>query len=206
MKKHLLFLAFCGISLGLYAQEITPAEAPARVRELGLASHLFDRYDNDIQFLFRFGNQKAVWRTMGTVAGARDWDRSRPDFRGGYRFSLAGGREYRHAITRWLEVRGGAELVFGRAQTQFSTPTQNVPGPVEVSDYNMRVGARLVGGVNFLIGQRVILGMEVLPGATYFWGQNQFSDAGGRLVPSRYQNFYMDIPRAPLLVSAAYRF
>ncbi len=199
MKKHLLWLICCGLPLGLCAQETAPTGTPARVREVGLANFPARGLDNGMHTLFRFGNERAVWRTMGSFAGTRS------SFNSSLDVSLAGGREYRYRIARWLEIRGGGELALRRGHytlRESRLPMNTFPDPLIVRDRNTQLGARLVGGVNFLVAQRMVLGAELLPGFTY--NRRTFRDSNGFTNISSSNNF--NFSRPPLLISAAYRF
>lgn len=207
MKKQLLFLACCGLPFGLYAQEATPAEAaaPARVREVGLAAHARFARGQDTNLLFRFGNERAVWRAMG---GFSVNNYSSSDYRD-YNLSLAAGREYRHTVNHWLELRGGGELTFRRNDARYTVvglPSAPLPDPVEYRIHGTQIGARLVGGVNFLVGSRLVLGLEALPGIAHSWSRQGSSDGNATFPSTQTRTTILNFTRPPLFLSAAYRF
>lgn len=166
MKKTTLLLLFLGLLLQASAQEKT------KRHEIGLSMSDF----NSFGVVYRFGNEKSLWRiatlntfirrreTTSDISITEDKDTS---------FGLRIGKEFRQKIDEKNQFRWGFDVSYSylKDQRDFRSLTLSNLDRTRRFTENV-VGLHAVLGMNFSIGDRLLLGVELLPAFRYEFGND----------------------------------
>ncbi len=167
MKKSLLILFCLSMSYFLTAQETV------KHKEIGI---VFENFDN-FGFTYKTGTEKALWRFTSLYLSGYNQEYDTPVDSVTYKygkmgFQIAAGREYRKKITDNLEFRYGADLSFAYT---FLKSDYDYSSTDDTDELYKRViyapGINLVLGLNYTIGNNLIIGAEILPAFTYRTGK-----------------------------------
>lgn len=160
--KRVILMAF-GLCLAL---QMNAQETPKK-QEVGIVfSDL-----NNFGLTYRVGNAQALWRFNTLLINGRvnnSYGDSTDIINTRFGTSLSVGREYRKPITEKLTFRYGLDLF-----TALNTQHQKVDDKtVNDQDQNnrstaFRPGINAVIGVNYALGDGLLLGVEILPFVSY---------------------------------------
>ena len=176
MKKSLLFLLVIVFAMNLFAEE------PKKITEIGLTTTrpLYNTYN----FTVKFGNEQSLIRISslslseytieenGTMILGND-TLSVSDYDLGASLAFAVGREIRKEIDKNFEFRYGADFTF--AYSSF----------IDSRDYDTTYtyyrksktwspGLQLVLGFNYILKDRIVFGVEVLPKLCYSYSRYDY--------------------------------
>ncbi|MBL4707386.1 MAG: hypothetical protein JKY48_02975 [Flavobacteriales bacterium] len=186
-----------------------------RVKEMGITFASL----NNFGLSFRIGNPKSVWRfNSAFISGTQSDILGSIDEANGYSrnlgLGLQIGREFRKKIDKNFELRSGTDLHFRFNRRENKSPSVILsPAGRMFKRDNLSFGLNLVLGMNYIIKEHFVLGVEVQPFIsynelkskdenTYFNGTNyvteEFSDNTKSI------SFGMDNNSA--LLSIAYRY
>jgi hypothetical protein len=202
MKKAFVILAILASSKFVNAQE-NPKQ-----KEVGLAFRSFDNFG----LTFKVGSDKSLWRfnTLAINGGTyeKTGDSLNSDSKS-FGVNLRFGKEFRKVIYENLELRYGADLFF-----QY-TNSRNNEDDLSVDDYDRlseqtcyEPGINLVFGLNYVLKNNLVFGVELLPGFSYFTGKsvekNYYSD--GKKIESDISGIHYGLSNSSALLTLAYRF
>jgi hypothetical protein len=201
MKKTFM-IAFClFLSYNLFAQEVE------KQKEIGL---VFGNLD-DFGLTFKIGNEKSFWRFSSVFLSGNTRKiiyEYMEEKNGSFGFGLGIGKEFRKGLVDNLEFRYGADLNLGFFKLADETKT---------SDYILRhviktfePGINFVIGLNYKLGDKFLIGAELLPGFTFItvsditkykgkyggWGWEDKNDISG---------FRYGLSNTHVLLSVSYR-
>lgn len=130
---------------------------------------------NSFGFTYKSGTSKSLWRYNVLLIGISNlendfendnFDQSNDSFNA----SASIGKEYRKKIAKNLEFRSGFDISF--AYNSYETSN----GPIILNNFYRKrhtytPGVNGVIGVNYVINDKLVIGAEVLPSATYSFGE-----------------------------------
>lgn len=165
MKNATLLLICLTISSQTFAQE------PTRQKEVGM---IFQDFDN-FGLTYRTGTSAAMWRFNTLFINGRDSEINGDQFdqeNSFFGFNLQGGREWRKPILADFEFRYGVDISFGYDQsTRVSEITSGNMEKIETESTRLSPGINFVLGVNYVLKDKLVFGLEILPGITYTSGE-----------------------------------
>ena len=192
MKAIYLSLIFSFLTITTYSQD------KVKAKEVGITF----RNVNVFGLTYRVGNEKALWRfTVLNLGGSNS-----ENFNSNTRYSSWGGgwqigREYRKELTEKMQFRYGLDLF---ANYSMNKTKQNIQlGPSqETENETYSGGIGIVLGLNYLINESFLVGVEVLPSVTY--QENYSTFTGG--TSSTNTGFNYGLSNEPVTLSIIYRF
>ena len=171
MRKSILFIIAIAMSIGLAAQETS------KIKEAGLVFSSF----NNFGLSYKSGSEKALWRYSTLFLSGSNSKETGDDYideRNTFGVSLAFGREYRKHLTEKLQLRYGADVVFGIAHSEInSDPGNNISYAYTriIKETIYSPGVDFVFGFNYLVTDVLIFGVELNPEFTYNFGKSKQS-------------------------------
>lgn len=181
------------------------AQENTKQKEVGL---LFRNLDN-FGVSYKSGSEKALWRyNVLMISGSNSKEKS-DDYTN--ETSSAGisagfGREYRKDIVENFELRYGADLSFSYSHTKMDYEDENI----RTTDIKLyQPGINLVFGLNYVVNDKLVIGVELLPSFSYRFGEstkkNDYNN-NGEEIKSDISGFYYGISNTSAAISIAYRF
>lgn len=203
MRKSLLILFCLSVSYFLMAQETV------KQKEIGL---VFSNLDN-FGLSFKTGTNKSLWRfntlfiTGNNVGYTAD---SLVDKQSNTGFSVKIGKEYRKNIIDNLEMRFGADLSFRYYQNKSDYDDKTVDDYDRSNERTTyQPGINLVFGFNYLLGDNLLIGAEILPSFSYTTGKSvekRYYINDGEEIKRDISGFNYGLSNTSVLLSLAYRF
>jgi hypothetical protein len=187
------FVLFC-TTTGL-SQEVT------KQKEIGISFSNFDSFG----LFYRTGKPSAMWRFNSVFGSAfSNESRSADDLEkfNGFSFSIRAGREYRKLLVEGLEGRVGFDVSLGYQQTEVD---RDAFYTYITKSQTISRGANAVLGLNYIIKQKLIIGVELTPGFYHITGDEVSEDPDGTSHTSDINNMSFSLSNIALL-SFAYRF
>ncbi|OFX27464.1 MAG: hypothetical protein A2033_18250 [Bacteroidetes bacterium GWA2_31_9] len=197
MKKTLLLFTITIMFINSYSQE------KVKINEIGLITipRTEQFADANYGFTFRKGNTKSVWRLKtlllngGFSSNFQNLDTTKSSSsRFGLGFGL--GKEFRKEIIKSVELRYGADLAINYNYENY----KNKDNFSKTKSYIG--GINLVFGFNYVIKEKLIVGMELLP-YFYYRVYKDYNDDANRNSDSK--GFSYSIYNT-ILLSLSYRF
>jgi len=173
LTYFLLSILLSGLTQVCIAQD-SEDDAKLKQREAGLA--FYDLGDlGDIGLIYRFGHNKALWRISAFSSNGSDetFDNgvTNPEDRNYFSIGATMGREWRWNITDHFQFRAGADMRFFYSSSSSSRegedPDQNDYSKEESTDMLYRPGINFIGGFNYVINNKFVLGAELSPSIIY---------------------------------------
>ena len=172
MIKKLTFIT----TLLFTATFLSTQTGPTKRQELGVTFSNFDSFG----FTYRVGKENNLWRfSTGFISGGTNTTEGVTEElkRTSFGLGVQIGKELRKPISEKFTLRYGLDLSF-----RFN---HNTDAPIDASNnegtkYNAYVpGINFVLGTNFQVAERLILGAELLPGASYSYSKSSITAADG---------------------------
>ena len=202
MKKSLLLLFCISMPYFLMAQE------PTKQKEIGLVFRNLDGFG----LTYKTGTEKSLWRFNTSFINGESTTNTSDNLetKDSYTsFGVRAGKEYRKEIFENLELRYGADLSFkyDKRKSEKDDKTNNEFDRFEERT-TYRPGINLVFGFNYVIHDKVVLGVEVLPGFSYITGTSEEKSAYVNFEDrkSDISGFDYGLSNSSVLLSASYRF
>ncbi len=204
MKKTFILL----IALTISSLAIGQEEKTEQIREVGLT---FKNLDN-FGFSYKVGTTHSLWRFNAvSISGSSDSqklendDDSRDSNHFGFAFSA--GKEFRKLIAKNLEYRYGFDFSFGynHSKRSQSSNSQYIQYDTAKSDL-YTPGFNLVFGINYSVGEHLVLGAELMPYLHYAFGESSIGDEDYGKETTDHSNFSYGFDSSSVLLSLAYRF
>jgi hypothetical protein len=211
MKKISFILALTFASISLLAQEdsIPTNETKVKVQEVGVAFSNFDNFG----LTYKIGNQKSLWRFYALYFSG---DNSKEDRStqytkyNDYGFGIKIGKEFRKNIVSNLEFRYGFDLLFNYTYSkELDTNDDPDMGETTIKSTRYLPGIDFVIGLNYVIKDKLVLGIEVLPYFSYRTGKNYFISTASNIPEERttkISGFSYGLSNSSALLTVAYRF
>ena len=187
---------------------MTPANAQEHLnqREVGFAFSNFNQFG----LIYKSGTQKALWRFetlaltgVNTKTESGDESNTRTDLG----FSLRIGREARKNIAPNLELRLGGDVSFLVNHTKREIKDNNSPIADRLTKRTTyEPGINFVFGFNYVVKEKLVLGVEVLPGISYMAGVEKSTVGSGDEDKTDYSGFYYGFRNNFARLSVAFRF
>jgi len=208
MKKTVLILISIAISYCAIAQSETSS---LKVREVGVAfSDL-----NSFGINYKVGTKTALWRFNSLLLSGGNTDEesdAREQDSKNIGFGLKAGREYRKSISDKLELKYGFDLSY-RYYSKTIDQVRNVinsSNSKQESTYHYS-GINMVLGLNYVINDNFVFGVELLPGINYKSGklnepEYDYSTQTSKQVKTDVSGFTSEFSNSSALLSLAYRF
>lgn len=123
---------------------------------------------DEFGLMYKFGNQKAMWRINLLSISKDKFEKSGTindleDIRKGFEFSF--GREYRKILTPELELRYGLDFFYEKVSKEIGKELSydDVLRSCVDEESSRFSGFQFVLGLNYNISEKLILGVEALP-------------------------------------------
>jgi hypothetical protein len=199
MKRIVILLIALALSTFVMAQE------KAKVKELGLTFRNLDQFG----FSYKVGTEQSLWRfnaisLSGNSESENLDDNDRDSNHFGLGFSV--GKEYRKLIAKNFEYRYGFDVSFDYNHSKRTEPlyNQNYNSSTTTSDF-FTPGFNLVFGVNYIIGEHLVMGAEIMPYFRYTFGETS-QEVDEHSGETDLSNFRYGFDSSSVLLSLAYRF
>jgi len=215
MKKSILLIAAATL---LFSN--TYAQQKERVQEVGFLFRNLDSFGAT----YRIGNTNSVWRLTAITARGRSSESETvfdtiPDLKrksslNDLSFAVGFGRERRINIVENFDLRLGGQLGFGFQQNE-STYQEPVftsgTGDYEYVDrkderQQLRGGLAGIVGVNYNVKNKLIIGLEILPGISYSEDTRKLSGDNYVSNEKTSNTFSFNAGLSSAMLSLAYRF
>lgn len=164
MKKVIITLIALTLSTFIMAQE------KAKIKEIGLTFRNLDQFG----FSYKVGTKQSLWRFNAVSMLGMNEDRSsdkESEDRDSNNFGLgfSAGKEYRKPIAQNFEYRYGFDLSF--RYDHLKENNGSTTDPRKRKENLFTPGINLVFGLNYIIGDHLIIGAEIMPYLRYTFGQ-----------------------------------
>lgn len=165
--SFILALAFTSISLLAQEEPKPTKETKVKVQEAGLAFSNFENFG----LTYKIGNQKSLWRFYtlyfsGDNLKGETGDRivKLNDYGIGFKI----GKEFRKVIVSNLQLRYGFDILFDYSHYKFieNNDDPNASDDTRISN-TYSPGIDFVIGLNYVIKDKLVLGVELLPYFSY---------------------------------------
>jgi hypothetical protein len=203
MRKSLLILLCLSMSYSLMAQETV------KQKEIGL---VFSNLDN-FGLTYKTGTDKSLWRFNTIFISGNNMDENSDSLvnkQSNMGFGVKIGKEYRKNIVDNLEMRFGADLSFRYSQYKSDYDDKTVDDYDRLNERTTyQPGINLVFGFNYLLGENILIGAELLPSFTYTTGESvekRYYSNDGEEIKSDISGFNYGLSNTSVLLSLAYRF
>ena len=203
MRKSLLILLCLSMSYYLMAQETV------KQKEIGL---VFSNLDN-FGLTFKTGTNKSLWRFNTLFISGNNMKNTADSLvnkQSSSGFGVKVGKEYRKNIIDNLEMRFGADISFRYTQSKSDYDDKTVDDYDRLNERTTyQPGVNLVFGFNYLLGDNLLIGAELLPSFSYRTGnlveKSDYSNDGEE-IKSDISGFNYGLSNTSVSLSLAYRF
>ena len=213
MKKILFFVMALLLAFNLFA------EKGNKIIEVGVTTTrpLYNAYN----FTLKYGTETSLMRINSLSVDEYLNKRLYFDTNGSdtitssmlsndFEFAIAIGREKRKEISENFELRYGIDLTFGYSNdTDHGDETYNYHEIQTSKNFLVQPGMKLVLGLNYVLKDRIVFGVEFLPSCSYsFIKTVNMTERDGQVIRNRintYNRFNLDIISTALF-SISYRF
>lgn len=160
MKKLILLIAVSISILTVSAQE------KLKQQELGLVFQSLDNFG----VMYKFGHQKSMWRLKsiyGTTTNYKEKGEYEENSHKYNQFGIGFGKQYNASIDEHLDFIYGMDITgkySSRLDEEFDSESE-LRRTLEDKRYS--VGLNFVLGFNYVLNQRFVFGVELLPGLDY---------------------------------------
>lgn len=164
MKNSILILVFLASTMYVSAQEIP------KQKEVGIAFRSLDNFG----LTFKTGTEKSIWRFNGLALNGNNISQEQDSLKkiGKHNgFSIGIGKEFRKEVAENLEFRYGADFTFSNYYSYVKVDDLSIENFDQLDKsvtYEPRIN--LVLGLNYAINNKLVVGVEVLPGVSYTTG------------------------------------
>lgn len=203
MKKAFIILAI------LASAKFVAAQENPKQKEVGLAFSSLDNFG----LTFKVGSDKSLWRFNTLAINGGSYEKTSDSLNSdskSFGVNLRFGKEFRKVIYENLELRYGADLFF-----QY-TNSRNNEDDLSVDDYDRlseqtryEPGINLVFGLNYVLKNNLVFGVELLPGFSYFTGKSvekNYYNSDGKKIESDISGIHYGLSNSSALLTLAYRF
>lgn len=164
MRKTAFIILFSCLFIQATAQE------KSKKHELGLSLSSF----NSFGVVYRFGTEKNLWRisTVNTfIRRSETKSINSISNRKDTSFGIGIGKEFRTNIDQKNQFRWGIEASYRyrKDHSDFRSLNTGILDRTQTNTTNV-IGIQAILGVNFPMGERLLLGVEILPAFTYEYG------------------------------------
>lgn len=203
MKKSFVILLTLTMPLFLLAQETT------KQREVGL---VFSNLDN-FGLTYRTGSNKSLWRfnTM-FISGnsSEETADSTVSTQSNAGFGIKIGKEYRKEIAQNFEFRVGADISFSYSKYKSELIDKSVVNHDRYREQTIFYpGINLVFGLNYVLSEKLVIGVEALPFFRYSTGTSKSMNMASNNdleVKSDISGTSYGLSSSSALLSVSYRF
>lgn len=199
MKKFSLLMCCVILPLFVNAQEIK------KQKEVGLVfSNL-----NNFGLAFKTGTNKSMWR-FSTVMLSGDKSNDAYDSTKFYRknvgLNMRFGKEFRKPIGEKLELVIGGDIIVGFSYSNYDRD--------DISTYNYdysserilyKEGIDFVLGLNYIINKHLLIGAELLPTVSYYFGEETTKEYENS-IKNDLSGFQFGLSNSSATLNLAYRF
>ena len=215
MKKLSIVLALIFASIYLVAQENSETidSANVKVQEIGIAFSNFDNFG----LTYKIGNEKSLWRFYTLYFSGDNSKRDR-DYStyitnkkdNNYGFGFKVGKEFRRIIVSNLEFRYGFDLMFDYSHEKSLIDYENyaiINSDSKTNTYSP--GVDIVIGLNYVIKEKLVIGVEILPFFSYDTGKDSFinySENSTFEQTTKISGYSYGLSNSSALLTLAYRF
>lgn len=208
MKNIIIVSLLLATSFSIFAQSDSSNIYKNKVKELGINSSNF----TSIGVMYRSGHEKALWRVqLMNVSYEKNQlnngDNGGTNYYQSQLFNVEAkiGREYRKNIKDIIELRIGADVGF---QYFYQKNDRYIVNNREYSRYNYSPSMNLIFGVNHIISNRLVLGVEYVPSINLTVSNVYKSDYNeeGVFTDSKEYETRLDHKLSGMIFSLAYQF
>ena len=185
------------------------AQEKVKQKEIGLVFRNLDNFG----LTYRTGTDKSLWRFNTLFISGNNMDENADSLvnkQSNMGFGVKIGKEYRKKIVDNLEMRFGADLSFRYSQIKSDYDDKTVDDYDRLNESKTyQPGINLVFGFNYLLGENILIGAELLPSFTYITGESvekRYYVNDGEEIKSDISGFNYGISNTSVLLSIAYRF
>lgn len=171
---------------------------------------------NNFGLSYKCGNQHALWRYGMLIVSGNSSKETEDDYldeRSTLGLSVAFGREYRKLLTDKFQIRYGADILFGVSHMDYNSDPGNNLGYTftrKDKETQYRPGLNIVFGFNYLITDALLIGAELDPGFTYYFGTSKqstiYTDGTINELETDVSGFSYGLSNYSALISISYRF
>ncbi len=193
MKRTFLFLVAIALYFSVLSQE------KIKQKEVGF---VFSNFDN-FGLLLKRGNDKAMWRyTTMLLAGTKQEYPTDSVTISNLGFSLGIGNEFRKKVTDNFEFCFGYDVTYSYSLNKSDNLRPFPKSGITKTSYHTP-GINLVFGINYIVKEHLVLGVEVLPYYRWVW-KNVYDKYDTLLSESK--GYEYGISNTSARLSIAYRF
>ena len=201
MKKLLLVLTVVFMSNLVMSQEVI------KQKEVGLVLYDLGNLSN-FGMTYKTGNNHAMWRFTTLFAGGSNSEQTVDSITGSNSnlgFGVKFGREYRKEIANNFEFRYGADISYSFSYTT-SKNAYMTYRDASNEQTTHKPGLNLVFGFNYVIKQHFVIGLEMLPYASYIYSKRKDGLNTPDELTTKTTGFSWGLSNNSVLVSLSYRF
>jgi hypothetical protein len=185
------------------------AQETVKQKEIGL---VFSNLDN-FGLTFKTGTDKSLWRFNTLFISGNNMDEKADSLvskQSNMGFGVKIGKEYRKNIVDNLEMRFGADLSFRYSQYKTDYDDKTVDDYDRLNERTTyQPGVNLVFGFNYLLGENILIGAELMPSFTYTTGESfekRYYNNDAEEIKTDISGFNYGLSSTSVLLSLAYRF
>lgn len=208
MKKILTLIIAITISIIAVSQE---KEETTSKKEFGLTFRNLDEFG----FSYKFGKNQTFWRfnTVFLSGNSENKDFERDDDINTSNFGIGVSleKETRKMISDDLEYRFGADFSFNYNYSKsavqnasYSSYYNNSNDYEQTKSNFFTPGLNLVFGLNYIIKEHLVLGIELMPYISHTFGKTSIGESYDKQT-TEHSNFKYGISSSSVLLSIAYR-
>ncbi len=209
MKKFFTLIIAFTISIIAVAQE---NESTSLQKEVGLTFRNLDEFG----ISYKIGRDQGFWRFNTVFLSGNHATIDNEDFDDDFDTSNFGigisiGKETRKLIAENLEYRFGVDFSFNYSQSKGATPSNSSYSHYYSNNYEptknkyFTPGFNLVLGLNYIIKEHLVLGVELMPYISYTFGESSVGESYNKET-TEHSNFKYGVNSSSVLLSLAYRF
>lgn len=187
---------------------VIPSSAQDQIREVGLTFRNFDGFGLD----YKTGSSLSLWRFNSLFLSASEredetyWNDA--DLKSSsYAIEFRVGREFRKAVVEDFQFRYGLDISFGFSKVKSRLVYDDATHNTSQETQTFTPGINALVGVNYVLKEKIVIGVEVLPGITYTTGSKTSKDSGNpEATKSDISGFNFGLSSSAALLTLAYRF
>jgi len=185
------------------------ASAQEKQKEVGLVFRNLDSFG----LSYKTGSEKALWRFNSLLISGNKMEQksdNETNEQSSTGISVSFGREYRKSIVDDLELRYGADIFFSYTKSKVVYDDQNYTAYKRSMEQTVyRPGINLVFGFNYVLNQKIVIGVELLPSFSYSTGnsvETNYYETGDEEIKSDISGYSYGLTNSSAMISIAYRF
>jgi len=193
MKRTILFLVAIALCFSVLSQE------KIKQKEVGFVFSSFDNFG----LLLKKGNNKMMWRFTTMVMSGNKQEYPTDSLTiSNYGVGLAIGNEFRKKVSDNFEFCFGYDLSFNYSRNKNESLKAFPNSQITKTSY-LTPGINLVFGVNYIVKEYLVLGVEVLP---YYQRVTKYVYDKYDTLQSKSKGFQYGLSNTSARLSVAYRF